>query len=1397
MILFSTSRSSAQIFSTIAGGNWNVGTTWVGGIVPTNGDPVIIQGGATVTVTTNTDIIANLTVQPGCTLRIVNVATASLSVDGTITVGGVLENNGRIDLLNPYAFTLTGTYIHYPRANVAADETIFENGIENFSPASTLIIEDWSNLSIPLGSITRVTGDFGNLILSVPSSGTYWDQDGVFGGAAGRIKGNFTVNEGEVMMDDGTGNSTIYTLNNVLLTGTSQVIWQAGANRALTINCINFTDNSTSLLTSKLKSICFGALTWNVTGTLTLAHKFFVIEGILSDAVSAVINVTGDFNISGDSVAILRQVSGNLNLTVNDNTNISGNPSYVRFMEGNTGTMTYATTNFTVSGGNNNVLVGSPPLLVPLPTAPVFINISGNLSATANSTTYFVNSDVNINRTEILVGGNYSSSAPAANIILANTNGNLLFDVTGNYTQTNGNFTGQQFAGNVKADSIIIGGFFLFNSPTTTNYFYANKGAGSVGGTTFRVLGNFTIQNSGLGNGEGVYGVYQANSFLDFYVGGNFLLTQGRFNGIYNGIGDLTSVVNGSFTQLDGSYRGILNVVSDQAGIASFTANSLVFNRGQFSVYFASSGLPLTATFNIINDCTISFFSVQDTFTCIGVEKIEPNQNEKKLAMTVGGNFSVGGANGTFISSKAKGNEFVNITGDVSISGGVNSFNSSLLLAVSNGHPVRLNVGGNFNVTGGNTFISARFDSIFCNINGNVTISNGILSLKGGAGFAVMNVKGGYNQTGGSFYIHNSTTIPNGEPTPARVFINSDKDNVGDFVQTGGFFYFDNNLNALSVMAELVVRSPNYSIGPGGSILCASNTKFGKTLFCIPGGTINFSRITGHVLQEVKQWIDTTTTLDVVSGNIQIGSFSATGSPSSDFLKVDGSSVLNLRGNKVFSNLQYAFSGILVLTGRIRTTHANGIFNNTSNAAFDATGTLDYYLSPLSTVEYYGVDNQIISGWGLGIAIKPQHQYGNLDINFQGTPDLEWVMPASLPNVTSVWVRNQLILTNGELNLDDDHVPLSGGKNIVIRTTGSSTVPPIVRTNGYIRAETGGDNGNVIWRYAQSAVIPVTIPFAFSSNAADYVPLTLTPVTNKFDSISVTTYRTNAANLPLPPGVAHVNDLGGANNSLQTVDRFWKIDATGTFTSVNVNFRCTASEQGAIVNPRSQKWIPASLGWALPVGAQANLAPNGTSANTQPANSGWWTLSALLSPLPVELVSFKAQCDQKDMEISWITASEINNELFTVERSIDGVDFEPIASLKGAGNSTSSHSYTIIDVQPLDGINYYRLKQTDTDGAFTYSEIITKTSCDLKGAVKIYSYVENNQNIQVVMETSIGEKATLVVTDLSGRVVYNKGITVNAGFNQFTIPAYGFSQGMYLVSLKGELNKHSDKLVLR
>jgi len=81
--------------------------------------------------------------------------------------------------------------------------------------------------------------------------------------------------------------------------------------------------------------------------------------------------------------------------------------------------------------------------------------------------------------------------------------------------------------------------------------------------------------------------------------------------------------------------------------------------------------------------------------------------------------------------------------------------------------------------------------------------------------------------------------------------------------------------------------------------------------------------------------------------------------------------------------------------------------------------------------------------------------------------------------------------------------------------------------------------------------------------------------------------------------------------------------------------------------------------------------------------------------LPIELIQFKATKVGAYVQLDWSTATEINNDYFTVERSVDGENFEVILTEKGAGNSSTQKDYRRYDEQPRVGYNYYRLSQTD------------------------------------------------------------------------------------------------------
>ena len=109
-----------------------------------------------------------------------------------------------------------------------------------------------------------------------------------------------------------------------------------------------------------------------------------------------------------------------------------------------------------------------------------------------------------------------------------------------------------------------------------------------------------------------------------------------------------------------------------------------------------------------------------------------------------------------------------------------------------------------------------------------------------------------------------------------------------------------------------------------------------------------------------------------------------------------------------------------------------------------------------------------------------------------------------------------------------------------------------------------------------------------------------------------------------------------------------------------------------------------------------------------------------LSILPIELMVFSAVAREEQVYLSWATASEKNNRYFSVERSANGVDWEGMTVLNGAGNSTVMRHYNCMDAVPYSGISYYRLKQTDFSGDYSYSEIVAVEMGNKQPEIKLY-----------------------------------------------------------------------------
>ena len=146
--------------------------------------------------------------------------------------------------------------------------------------------------------------------------------------------------------------------------------------------------------------------------------------------------------------------------------------------------------------------------------------------------------------------------------------------------------------------------------------------------------------------------------------------------------------------------------------------------------------------------------------------------------------------------------------------------------------------------------------------------------------------------------------------------------------------------------------------------------------------------------------------------------------------------------------------------------------------------------------------------------------------------------------------------------------------------------------------------------------------------------------------------------------------------------------------------------------------------------------------------------------LPIELVSFTAQCDGRSSLVEWTTATEKNNDYFSLERSDDAVNFTEIARVAGAGNSIEPIDYAYTDYGIHGGDNYYRLVQVDYDGTRTASEVIVANCIEPEvGEPDVQAYPNPFSNdLTVVLDNFGNRAATIEVYDMLGKLIYTNKV---------------------------------------
>ncbi len=188
-----------------------------------------------------------------------------------------------------------------------------------------------------------------------------------------------------------------------------------------------------------------------------------------------------------------------------------------------------------------------------------------------------------------------------------------------------------------------------------------------------------------------------------------------------------------------------------------------------------------------------------------------------------------------------------------------------------------------------------------------------------------------------------------------------------------------------------------------------------------------------------------------------------------------------------------------------------------------------------------------------------------------------------------------------------------------------------------------------------------------------------------------------------------------------------------------------------------------------------------------------WSVPA--GVLPVELTDFSAQLVKGKTKLKWQTASELNNAGFHLQRSPDGKNWQDLAFLPGHGTTHEAQSYTYTDERPLPGLNYYRLRQVDYDGAFEYSKVVSVEMERDGSGISLYPNPATG-TVTLALHTDYTGEASLKLYNLTGQQVKTQVLTLEGGAFRSEIGLDGLPAGVYLAEVTAGNERWRERLVV-
>jgi hypothetical protein len=619
------------------------------------------------------------------------------------------------------------------------------------------------------------------------------------------------------------------------------------------------------------------------------------------------------------------------------------------------------------------------------------------------------------------------------------------------------------------------------------------------------------------------------------------------------------------------------------------------------------------------------------------------------------------------------------------------------------------------------------------------------------------------------------------------------------FTNNGAFRVSSGN----AAIGSLTNNSGSTYLTTGGVTTVASNVANTGSTVTASGGSVTVS----------GTWSNASATTATYNGSTiaVVGNYSSTGSSTVNA----NSATVSIGGNYTNTSSTLSLGGAIVAVsgnmvnaaGTVNQT-AGSITFNTSGGSYNGNAVLDFDGASnmnISSGNIYleranggsGNDLVILSGAGtktitggtfhFGNSSTPASQvfkvnnsavdFNNLTVFGTNTPTVQLLSNAA--------TRSAGVLTvNGVLDLN--------GNTFTVKNAATSGIS----ATGYVLSELTNTNSKIAWNIGNGTGAYV---FPFGTQAGNLIPFTFDVTTAGVEigagNVTISTYPTANNNTPYISGVAHMDfEVSGLDGTDATLDRWWLIDANN-YTTKPVSTMIfkyadddlTGNNSLAETNLKAQRWN--GSGWDGPTlfggNNSANAGTNTVTVSNVSSYSPWVlhdgnTLGN--SPLPVELVDFKAACNNNEVTINWTTATEVNNDYFTVQRSTDLTTFDNIAVVAGAGNSNIYRNYTAMDQYPVSGTSYYRLMQTDYNGEFEVFDPVAVV-CMANGSDVISIFPNPTADkLNVTMTLSAADRGRIMIYNPYGQLVTSQFVEPAQGFNTYSFDLGNLAQGQYLVS---------------